>query len=82
MIQSYDDLGHDAVVGDYASIESYVFLGGHSSVGELSTMHTRSSIIPNKSVGRECRVGIGSVVMRNVKDGVSVFDNPAKKIDF
>ena len=81
MIQSFDDLGHDVEVGDYASIESYVFLGGYAKVGELSTMHTKSSIIPKKSVGKECVVGFGSVVMRNFKDGVHVFGNPAVKVD-
>ena len=81
MIQSFDDLGHDSQVGDYASIESYVFLGGYAKVGELSTMHTKSSIIPHKSIGKECVVGFGSVVMRNFKDGVHVFGNPAIKID-
>jgi len=82
MIQSYDNFGHDVEIGDYASIESYVFLGGYAQVGELSTMHTKSSIIPHKSVGKECVVGFGSVVMRNFKDGVHVFGNPATKIDY
>lgn len=82
MIQAYDDFGHDAEIGDYASIESYVFLGGYAKVGELATMHTKSSIIPHKSVGKECVVGFGSVVMRNFKDGVHVFGNPATKIDY
>lgn len=82
MIQSFDDLGHDSQVGDYASIESYVFLGGYAKVGELSTMHTKSNIIPHKSIGKECVVGFGSVVMRNFKDGVHVFGNPAIKIDY
>ena len=82
MIQSYDDFGHDVEIGDYASIESYVFLGGYAKVGELATMHTKSSIIPHKSIGKECVVGFGSVVMRNFKDGVHVFGNPATKIDY
>ena len=82
MIQSFDDLGHDSQVGDYASIESYVFLGGYAKVGELATMHTKSSIIPHKSVGKECVVGFGSVVMKNFKDGVHVFGNPATKLDY
>ena len=80
MIQAYDDFGHDCVIGDYASIESYVFLGGYAKVGELATMHTKSSIIPHKSIGKECVVGFGSVVMRNFKDGVHVFGNPATVI--
>lgn len=82
MIQSYVDIGHDAIVSDFASIESYVFLGGWASVGERSTMHTKSSIIPHKSLGKDCVVGFGSVVMRNVKDGTHVFGNPAIRIDY
>lgn len=82
MIQSYDDFGHDSEIGDYASIESYVFLGGYSKVGELSTMHTKSGIIPHKTVGKECVVGFGSVVIRDVKDGLHVFGNPAVKINY
>ena len=82
MIQAYDDFGHDSEVGDYASIESYVFFGGYAKVGEMSTMHTKSSIIPHKSIGKECVVGFGSVVMRNFKDGVHVFGNPATKMDY
>lgn len=82
MVQAFDDFGHDSEIGDYASIESYVFLGGYAKVGELATMHTKSSIIPHKSIGKECVVGFGSVVMRNFKDGVHVFGNPATKIDY
>lgn len=80
MVQSYCNFGHDVSIGDYASIESYVFLGGYASVGESSVMHTKSSIIPHKSIANNCSVGFGSVVMRNFKDGVHVFGNPAQKI--
>lgn len=82
MIQAYCNIGHDASIGDYASLESYVYLGGYAKVGELATMHTKSSIIPHKSIGKECVVGFGSVVMRNFKDGMHVFGNPATKIDY
>ena len=78
MIQAYDTISHDTIIGDYASIESYVFLGGYSKVGEMTTMHTKSSIIPHKSVGKSCVVGFGSVVMRSFKDEVHVFGNPAR----
>lgn len=82
MIQAYCNIGHDATVGEYSSIESYVFMGGYASLGDLSTMHTKSSIIPHKSVGKEGIVGFGSVVMRNVPDGAHVFGNPAVKVKY
>lgn len=82
MIQSFSNLGHDAMIGDYASIGAYVFMGGYSSVGKMATMHPKSGIIPHKSVGKECVVGFGSVVMRNFKDGIHVFGNPATKLNY
>jgi len=82
MIQSFVALGHDSVVENCASIESYVFLGGYAKVGELSTMHTKSSVLPHKSVGKDCVVGFGSVVMRNFKDGSHVFGNPARIAEY
>lgn len=78
MVQVYCNLGHDASVGNHASLESYVFLGGYATLGDLSTMHTKSSIIPHKTVGNGCVVGIDSVVIKKVKDGMTVFGNPAK----
>ena len=80
ILQCFNDLGHDVVLDDYVSIESYVFMGGGAKIGTLSMLHTKSSIIPHKTVGKECVVGINSVVMKNVKDGLHVFGCPATRI--
>ena len=82
MIHGFSTLGHDAKVGDYSSIESYVFLGGHAEVGEESVMHVRSTLIAHKKIGNNVSIGSSSVVMRNVKDGLHMFGNPAQKIDY
>ena len=80
ILQCFDDLGHDAMVGDFTTLESYVFMGGYAKVGCMSVMHTKSSVIPHKRIGSYCVVGINSVVMKNVKDGLHVFGCPAVKI--
>ena len=82
MIHGFSTLGHDAKVGDYSSIEAYVFLGGHAEVGEESVMHVRSTLIAHKKIGNNVSIGSSSVVMRNVKDGLHMFGNPAQKIDY
>ena len=82
MIHIFSTLGHDAKVGDYSSIEAYVFLGGYAEVGEESVMHVRSTLIAHKKIGNNVHVGSSSVVMRNIKDGLHVFGNPAQKIDY
>lgn len=82
VVHGFSTLGHDVVVNDYSTILSYVFLGGYAEVGEFSTMNPKSMIIPNKKVGNNVVVGAGSVVMRNIKDGLHVFGNPAIKIQY
>ena len=82
MVHAFTTMGHDVKIGAYNSIESYCFFGGYSQTGEGTTFHVRSSIIPHKSVGSNCSVGFGSVVMRNFGDNLHLFGNPAKKLDF
>lgn len=82
IVHIFSDLGHDVQVGDYCTIEAYSFLGGYAKMGNESVMHVRSTLIRTKSIGNNVEVGSSSVVMRNVADGLHVFGNPAKKIDF
>lgn len=82
IVHGFCTIGHDAVIDDYASILSYVFLGGYAQLGEYSTMNPKSMIIPHKIVGKNVVVGAASVVIKNVKDGLHVLGNPAKKIDY
>ena len=58
-----------------------MFIGGGAEVGEGSQMSPKSMIIPHKKIGDNVMVGAASVVMRNIKDGLSVLGNPAKKIE-
>lgn len=80
--QRYSTIGHDAVIGDYCMFNSFSFMGGYSKIGEGSELSTHSQIIPHVSVGKNCMVGAGSVVIRKVKDNTSVFGVPAKKIEY
>ena len=82
IVHVFCDLGHDAKVGDYSSIEAYSFLGGYSEVGKESVMHVRSTLITHKKIGNNVSIGSSSIVMRNVKDGLHMFGNPAQKIDY
>ena len=57
-------------------------MGGMAKIGIGSMLHFKSSILRHKSVGDNVEVGAGSVVMRNIKDGLHVHGNPAIKIDY
>lgn len=81
ILHPFTIVGHDAIVKNYGTLLSNVFLGGYTEVGECSQMSPKSMIVPHKRIGDNVIVGAGSVVMRNVEDGISVLGNPAKKID-
>lgn len=77
-IQSFSLLGHDVIVNDFCHLGCRTFMGGYSSVGEKSLIHTNAIILPHVKVGVKCTVGAGSVVIKKVKNGETVFGNPAK----
>lgn len=74
-------VGHDATIGDFSTLSGRCSINGHVQVGEMVYIACGVSIAPSKKIGDGATVGIGSVVISNVKPGVTVFGNPAKKID-
>ena len=82
MIHGMTIIGHDVKIGRGCSIESHCFFGGFSKMGDGSTMHVRSGIVPHKTIGKNTVVGTASVVMRNFGDNLTLFGNPAKKLVF
>lgn len=76
------NVAHDATVGNWSTLSGKCALNGHVEVGEMVYMGCGVLVAPSKRIGDNATVGIGSVVVSNVKAGTSVFGNPAKKIDF
>lgn len=75
-------LGHDVKVGEYSVLSGGVALNGFVEVGREVYMGCNSMVAPHKKIGDNAFVGIGSVVISNVKAGTKVFGYPAKKMEF
>ena len=73
-------IGHDGRVGDFSHVSSLVFFGGGVTVGDGVTVHPGVRVAPFKRLGDGATVGIGSVVLSNVRAGMTVFGNPAQDI--
>lgn len=80
-IGSFSNIGHDADIGHYCHLGAYTFMGGRSTVQDGVTVHPRVNILPKIVIGRAAVIGAGSVVMRDVKEGQTVFGVPAKPIE-
>ena len=74
-------LGHDVSIGDYCTISGNCGLLGHVKVGNGVYMGDSVRIAPNMEIGDNASAHIGSIVVRNVKSGSTVFGNPAREID-
>jgi len=75
-------IGHDATVGDFSTLSGRCSINGHVQVGKMVYIACGVSVAPSKKIGDGAYVGIGSVVISNVKAGTKVFGNPAKKVEF
>lgn len=73
-------LGHDVKVGSYTSINGKVEISGFVEVGEGVTIGSRVVILPKKKIASGAIIGAGSVVVGNIKQPITVFGNPAKRI--
>ena len=71
-------VGHDCEIGNYVSLMSGTIISGHVKIGDEAYFGSNSTVLPEKRVGKRSKVGAGSVVIRNVKDDVSVMGVPAK----
>lgn len=74
-------VGHDAKIGDYCHLNCFSFMGGFAELGDSVTLQTSAKIMPHKRIGCYSTVGVGSVVLRNVKENKTVYGNPASVID-
>ncbi len=75
-------IGHDCKVSSFVSIMSGSVICGNVKIEENCYLATNSSVVPGKTLRSGSKVGAGSVVIRNVKSGVTVMGVPAKRVEF
>ena len=80
LIQSYSIIGHDVIVGNWNRIDTHVVCVGGTKVGDEVSIHTAAVLNHKVTVGNRSCVGANSFVIRSVKEGITVFGNPAKQI--
>lgn len=78
MINCLSSAGHDAWIGNWATISAHCDMTGRTELGEMAFMGSGSCILPGKKVGPRALVGVGSVVLGNVRADSKVFGNPAR----
>lgn len=73
-------LGHDVRIGDYCVLLGRAWIGGDVTIDSDVLVGAAAIVHPRLHVGTGATLGIGSVVVRNVPNGATVFGNPAKQL--
>jgi|GEM_PF-374716 len=71
-------IGHHCEVGDYVNLNPGAVVSGYVTIGEGTEIGTGVSIVNNVSIGRHCLIGAGSVVTKDIPDGVIAYGNPCR----
>lgn len=72
-------LGHDDIIGENVVITSGASIAGLVTIGKNVYVGMNATVKQRLNIGDDALVGMGSVVISNVKEGISVFGNPAVK---
>jgi UDP-3-O-[3-hydroxymyristoyl] glucosamine N-acyltransferase len=73
-------IGHDDIIGSNTTIVSNVCVGGYTTIGSNVYIGLGATIKNRIIIGDSAYICMGAVVIRNVKNNVKVFGNPAKEI--
>jgi sugar O-acyltransferase (sialic acid O-acetyltransferase NeuD family) len=78
-INGLSSVGHDVDLGSYSTLSAHVDLTGWVKVGEECFFGTGAKIMPKVVIGRNSKIGAGSLIMRDVKPETIMYTMPAKK---
>lgn len=75
-------IGHDVMVEDFSTLSGNCSINGHVQIGKYVFVANNVCVLPSRRIADNAYLCMGSVVFTNIKKGVRVIGNPAKKIDF
>lgn len=81
IINTSASVDHECRIDDGAHIAPGATLAGCVSVGRCAFIGSNATVLPRLMIGRNAVVGAGSVVTRDVPDGVTVIGNPARIVE-
>ena len=75
-------VGHDTIIGDYASFMPNVNISGEVNISEAVYVGTGAKIINQLEIGQNTVVGAGAVVAKSLPANCTAIGIPAKPVKF
>ena len=73
-------IGHDVRIDNFTSLMANVDIAGKCIIGKRCFLGSNSTVIPDKKIANDIKVGAGAIVIRNFsKEKITIFGNPAKE---
>ena len=69
---SGNHVGHNSRIGAHSFLSSHVALCGGIQVGQRCFFGVNASIAPYLTIGKDCAIGMGTAVFRDVPDGMII----------
>jgi sugar O-acyltransferase (sialic acid O-acetyltransferase NeuD family) len=73
-------IGHETEINEYFTAAPGVKISGKCKIGSNVYFGTNSALVEGKIISPDIKIGIGAVVMGNLKNPGTYLFNPAKKI--
>lgn len=80
IINTNCNIDHETIIYDFSSICPGVTICGNVTIGELTFIGANSTIIQGKIIGKQCVIGAGTVIIRDIDDNSKVVGNPSRII--
>lgn len=77
-IQNHVSIGHDTAVGSHCVLSAGNFISGHCKIGSCTYIGMSVPVKEKIQIGSGSIIGMGSVIARDIPDGVIAMGNPAR----
>lgn len=74
-------VGHDCRLEAFATVAPGANLGGFVHMAEAAFVGLNGTVVPGRNLGRECRLGPGSVLLEDLGERRIAFGVPARVVD-